>query len=94
MGIRAAGSERDVEPYAGTDFSNFVSGIPDRVAAFLFCFRYFASAKYNKICFCTRLIRIFVIRRTGVDPFGDILTIRGRSVALSVTHFRKIYDLQ
>ena len=48
----------------------------------------------NKICFCTRLIRIFVIRRTGVDPFGDILTIRGRSVALSVTHFRKIYDLQ
>ena len=48
----------------------------------------------NKICFCTRLIRIFVIRRTGVDPFGDILTIRGRSVSLSVTHFRKIYDLQ
>ena len=48
----------------------------------------------NKICFCTRLIRIFVIRRTGVDPFGDILTIRGRSVPLSVTHFRKIYDLQ
>lgn len=43
----------------------------------------------NKICFCTRLIRIFVIRRTGVDPFGDILTIRGRSVALSVTHFGK-----
>jgi hypothetical protein len=47
VGIRAAGSERDVEPYAGTDFSNFVSGIPDRVAAFLFCFRYFASAKYK-----------------------------------------------
>jgi hypothetical protein len=45
VGIRAAGSERDVEPYAGTDFSNFVSGIPDRVAAFLF--RYFASAKYK-----------------------------------------------
>lgn len=42
----------------------------------------------------TQVLRIFVIRRTGVDPFGDILTIRGRSVALSVTHFRKIYDLQ
>ena len=45
VGIRAAGSERDVEPYAGTDFSNFVSGIPDRVAAFLFFYVYFASAK-------------------------------------------------
>ena len=45
VGIRVAGSERDVEPDVGTDFSNFVSVIPDRVAVFLF--RYFASAKYK-----------------------------------------------
>ena len=45
MGIRVAGSERDVEPDVGTDFSNFVSVIPDRVAVFLF--RYFASGKYK-----------------------------------------------
>ena len=36
MGIRVAGSERDVEPDVGTDFSNFVSVIPDRVAVFYF----------------------------------------------------------
>ena len=57
MGIRAAGSERDVEPYAGTDFSNFVSGIPDRVAAFLFVLDISPRQNANKICFCTRLIR-------------------------------------
>lgn len=28
-------------------FADYISGIPDRVAAFLFCFRYFASAKYK-----------------------------------------------
>ena len=94
MGIRVAGSERDVEPDVGTDFSNIVSVIPDRVAVFYFVLDTSPRQNANKICFCTRLIRIFVIRRTGVDPFGDILTIRGRSVALSVTHFRKIYDLQ
>ena len=94
VGIRVAGSERDVEPDVGTDFSNFVSVIPDRVAVFYFVLDTSPRQNTNKICFCTRLIRIFVIRRTGVDPFGDILTIRGRSVALSVTHFRKIYDLQ
>lgn len=94
MGIRVAGSERDVEPDVGTDFSNIVSVIPDRVAVFYFVLDTSPRQNTNKICFCTRLIRIFVIRRTGVDPFGDILTIRGRSAALSVTHFRKIYDLQ
>ena len=36
VGIRVAGSERDVEPDVGTDFSNFVSVIPDRVAVFYF----------------------------------------------------------
>ena len=60
VGIRVAGSERDVEPDVGTDFSNFVSVIPDRVAVFYFVldtrdrffflqinsiFDFFASAK-------------------------------------------------
>ena len=94
MGIRAAGSERDVEPYAGTDFSNFVSGIPDRVAVFYFVLDTSLRQNANKICFCTRLIRIFVIRMGGRRSFRRCFTIRGRSAALSVTHFRKIYDLQ
>ena len=77
MGIRVAGSERDVEPDVGTDFSNFVSVIPDRVAVFYFVLDTPPRQNANKICFCARLIRIFVIRRTGVDPFGGVLRFAG-----------------
>ena len=57
VGIRVAGSERDVEPDVGTDFSNFVSVIPDRVAVFYFVLDPSPRQNANKICFCTRLIR-------------------------------------
>ena len=65
VGIRVAGSERDVEPDVGTDFSNFVSVIPDRVAVFYFVLDTPPRQNANKICFCARLIRIFTKKEDG-----------------------------
>ena len=78
MGIRVAGSERDVEPDVGTDFSNFVSVIPDRVAVFYFVLDTSPRQNANKICFCTRLIRIFAVEnfRMGGQLFGVVRKIR------------------